>query len=76
MVIAETGIKAGRNALWREGKVAGMHERESGESERPKPATNNKTISCTEAFLTCKALQQVELCVEKISFCCFYVAVH
>lgn len=50
--------------FWREGKVAGMHERESGESERPKPATNNKTISCTKAFLTCKALQQVELCVE------------
>lgn len=38
-----------------------MHERESGECERPKPTTNNKTISCTEAFLTCKALQQVEM---------------
>ena len=56
MVISETGIKRGGNALWREGKVAGMHERESGECERPKPATKSKATNCTEAFLTCKAL--------------------
>lgn len=68
MVIPETGIITGGNAFWREGKVAGMHERDSGESKRPKPATDNKTISCTEAILTCKVLQQVELCVEKFPF--------
>lgn len=54
-MISETGIKRGGNALWREGKVAGMHERESAECERPKPATKSKTTNCT-AFLTCKAL--------------------
>lgn len=61
MVISETGIKTGGNAFWREGKAAGMHEREPGECERSKPATKNKMTNCTEACLTCKALQQIKL---------------